>query len=399
MRPESPPDPARRRSYPGAMAFAAALSEHPLPTHATGEVVGEVLERLGEGPDLAILFVAAAHTGVMEDIASTVRHLLRPNVLIGCTAGTVVGAGREVEEQPAISLWAGRIPTVVAHRLAAVRTPDGAAITGFPRPDDLPPDAAAVIVLADPYTFPSEEFLVGLREQVGVQLPVIGGLASAARGPGGNRLVLDGHVLGDGAVAVVLGGVDVETVVSQGCRPIGDPMVVTSGEGSMINELAGRNALERVQDVLRSLSPDEITLAQQGLHLGRVIDERKVEFERGDFLVRNVLGADRSTGAVAIGDEIEIGATVQLHIRDAESADEDLRQLLDGRRADGALLFTCNGRGTHLFGDDDHDATIVTETLDGAPLAGMSCAGELGPVGGRSFLHGFTASLLLLRDR
>ena len=381
------------------MPFAAALSEHPLPTHATGEVVGEVLERLGEQPDLAVLFVAASHTGAIEDIASTVRQVLRPRVLVGCTAGTVVGAGREVEDQPAVSLWAGRIPTVVVHRLAAMQTPDGAVITGFPPADDLPPDAAAVLVLADPFTFPSDEFLAGLRDQVGVRLPVIGGLASAARGPGGNRLVVDGHVLTDGAVAVVLGGVDVETVVSQGCRPIGDPMVVTSGEGSMIRELAGRNALERVQDVLRALSPDEITLAQQGLHLGRVIDERKIEFERGDFLVRNVLGADRSTGAVAVGDEVEIGATVQLHIRDAISADEDLRQLLDGARADGALLFTCNGRGTHMFGEDDHDASIVSETLDRAPLAGMSCAGELGPVGGRSFLHGFTASLLLLRDR
>lgn len=381
------------------MPFAAALSEHPLPTHATGEVIGEVLERLGDQPDLAVLFVAAAHTGAMEDIASAVRQVLRPRALIGCTAGTVVGASREVEDQPAVSLWAGRIPTVAVHRLAAVHTADGAAITGFPLADDLPPDAAAVLVLADPYTFPSEEFLVGLREQAGVELPVIGGLASAARGPGGNRIVVDGHVVTDGAVAVVLGGVDVTTVVSQGCRPIGTPMVVTGGSGSMIHELAGRNALERVQEVLRSLPPGDVTLARQGLHVGRVIDERKIEFERGDFLVRNVLGADRSTGSVAVGDEIEVGATVQLHIRDAASADEDLRRLLDRAHADGALLFTCNGRGTHLFGDDDHDASIVSETLHGAPLAGMSCAGELGPVGGRSFLHGFTASLLLLGDR
>jgi small ligand-binding sensory domain FIST len=379
--------------------FAAALSEHPLPTHAVGEVVGEVLERLGEEPDLAVLFVSAAHTGAMEDIASTVRQVLRPRTLIGCTAGTVVGPSREVEDQPAISLWAGRIPTVAAYRLVAVRTPDGAAITGFPPAEDLPPDAAVVLVLTDPFTFPAEEFLGGLRDQAGVELPVIGGLASAARGPGGNRIVLDGHVLSDGGVAVVLGGVDVDTVVSQGCRPIGSPMVVTRGDGSMIHELAGRNALERVEEVLRHLPPDDIAMAQHGLHLGRVIDERKAEFERGDFLIRNVLGADRSTGSVAVGDEVEIGATVQLQVRDAASADEDLRDLLLGRSANGALLFTCNGRGTHLFGDDDHDATIVSESLDNAPIAGMSCAGEVGPVGGRSFLHGFTASVLLLRDR
>jgi small ligand-binding sensory domain FIST len=176
-------------------------------------------------------------------------------------------------------------------------------------------------------------------------------------------------------------------------------MVVTSGDGTMIKELAGRNALERVQEVLRALPPDDVILAQRGLHVGRVIDERKATFERGDFLIRSVLGADPNTGAVAVGDEIEVGATVQLQVRDADSADEDLRDLLYARSADGVLLFTCNGRGTHLFGVEDHDAQVLSDHLGRVPLAGMSCAGELGPVGGRSFLHGFTASVLLLHDR
>lgn len=381
------------------MPFASALSEHPVPTQAVGEVVGEILETLGDAPDLALLFVAAAHTGALDDMAAAVRTLLRPRVLVGCTAGTVVGVDREVEDGPAVSLWAARLPTVEAHRLTIVTTGEGPAIAGFPAAADLPADAAAVIVLADPYTFPAEELLKGLPEQVGVDLPVVGGLASAARGPGGNRLVLDDRVSTDGAVAVVVGGVGVTPIVSQGCRPIGDPMVVTAGDGQMIKELAGRNALERVETTLRRLSPDDIALAQHGLHLGRVIDERKATFDRGDFLVRNVLGADRSSGAVAVADEIDVGATVQLQIRDATSADDDLRHLLAARHADGALLFTCNGRGTELFGDDDHDARALGEALDRPPLAGMSCAGELGPVGGRSFLHTFTASVLLLHDR
>ena len=381
------------------MPFAAALSEHPLATHAVGEVVGGVLEGLGDRPDLAVLFVGAAHTGAMEDIAAAVHRLLGPRALIGCTAGTVVGIDREVEDHAAISLWAGRLPTVEVHRLTATHTTQGVAVTGFPAAEDLPPDASAIILLADPFTFPAEEFTLGLRSRAGIGLPVVGGLASAARGPGGNRLVLDDVVLDDGAVAVIVGGVDVTTIVSQGCRPIGEPMVVTSGEGTMIRELAGRNALERVQEILRALPPDDLVLAQRGLHLGRVIDERKAEFERGDFLIRDVLGADPASGAVAVGDEVEVGATVQLQVRDAYSADEDLRDLLYARSADGALLFTCNGRGTHLFGEEDHDATLVSDLLDRAPLAGMSCAGELGPVGGRSFLHSFTASVLLLSDR
>ena len=381
------------------MPFAAALSEHPVPSHAVGEVVGEVLERLGPAPDVAVLFVSAGHTGAVEDIARAVRELLLPAALVGCTAGSVVGVEREVEDQPAISLWAARLPTARAYRLAAVASPDGAAITGVPELGDLPPDAAVVLVLADPFSFPTEELLVGLRAQLGVELPMVGGLASAARGPGGNRLVVGDRIHSDGAVALVLGGVEVEAVVSQGCRPIGEPMIVTAGEGSMIRELAGRNALERVQEVLRALPPDDLDLARRGLHLGRVIDEHQATFGAGDFLVRGVLGADSGTGAVAVGDELEVGATVQLHVRDAASADHDLRQLLAGRRADAALLFTCNGRGTQLFGEEDHDATVLSDALDRAPLAGMSCAGEIGPVGRHSFLHTFTASALLLRDR
>jgi small ligand-binding sensory domain FIST len=375
------------------MPFADALSEHPLATHAVGEVVGEVLDRLGPAPDLAILFAGAAHTGAMDDIVRAVNELLEPAVLVGCTASTVVGRSREVEDAGGLSLWAATGMKADAFVLRV----DGNAIRGFPSADELPADATALLVLADPFSFPTEELLEGLRDQAGIHLPVIGGLASAGRGPGGNRLIRDHDVRSDGAVLVVLRGVEVDAVVSQGCRPIGDPMIVTAGEGRIARELAGRPALERVQDVLRSLPPEDLLLAQRGLHVGRVVDESKARFERGDFLVRTVLGADSSNGAVAFGDEIEVGATVQLHVRDATSADEDLRQLMAGQEADGALVFTCNGRGTHLFGVPDHDAIVVNDALGSVPIAGMSCAGEVGPVGGRSYMHGFTASIALFR--
>ncbi len=380
------------------MPFAAALSQHPLATQAVGEVTGQILERLGAAPDLAVLFASASHVGAMEDIAGAVHSLLQPDALIGCTAASVVGGPHEVEDQPALSLWAGRFGRAVALRLAAVPHDGGMAITGFPDPDTLPHDAAALLVLADPFSFPADVFLTGLRDQVGCDLPVVGGLASAARGPGGNRLVFGPDVVSDGAVAVVVCGVEVATVVSQGCRPIGDPMTVTRGEGHLLYELAGRPALERVQELVASLAADDLALAQQGLHVGRVIDEHKLDYSRGDFLIRNVLGADPGAGAVAVGDEIDVGDTVQFQVRDARSADEDLRALMAGTQGDGALLFTCNGRGSNLFTVPDHDAGIVSDAVDGAPVAGMSCAGELGPVGGSSFLHGFTASVVLFED-
>jgi small ligand-binding sensory domain FIST len=222
-------------------------------------------------------------------------------------------------------------------------------------------------------------------------------MASAAAGPGGNRLVIGTRVLTHGAVGAFLGpSVDVATIVSQGCRPVGSPYVVTSSERNIVYELAGRPALERLQELARSLPDDERKLLSAGLHFGRVIDERRSEFHRGDFLIRNVLGGDAQTGAIAVGDVVDVGATGQFQVRDAAAADEDLRELLAGAHGDAALLFTCNGRGTRLFGVPDHDATVVAEAVPRATVAGMSCAGELGPVGKRNFLHGFTASVVLL---
>jgi small ligand-binding sensory domain FIST len=169
---------------------------------------------------------------------------------------------------------------------------------------------------------------------------------------------------------------------------------VTKSVGTLIEELASEPALPRLLRTIEGLDVRDRNLAARGLHLGRVVDERKDVYERGDFLIRNVLGALREREAVAVGDEVDVGSIVQFQVRDADSADEDLRELLAGRAASGAVVFTCNGRGTHLFGEPHHDAEVVAAVADGA-TAGMFCAGELGPVGSRSWLHGFTASVLL----
>jgi small ligand-binding sensory domain FIST len=184
-------------------------------------------------------------------------------------------------------------------------------------------------------------------------------------------------------------------VVSQGCRPIGSPFVVTRSERNVVAELAGEPALERLRTIAEAASEEERALLQRGLHVGIVVDEHRSEFGRGDFLVRNVLGGDRATGSIAVGDVVEVGQTVQFHVRDADAADEDLRELLVGRSAQAALVFTCNGRGRHLFGVADHDAAMLDDLVGPIPAAGAFCAGEIGPVGGRNFLHGFTASVAL----
>ena len=379
------------------MPFAAALSLHPVAAHAVGEVAGEVLEKLGPSPDLAMLFVTPPHAGALEDAAAATTSVLEPRTFLACAAVSVVGTGREVEEEPGVSLWAARFGPTAPLRLEASSGAEGTGLTGWPQA--LPFEPQALVLIADPFSFPIDALYEELADRH-PGLPVIGGNASAARGPGGNRLVLDGRVFTSGAVGAFLGpGVDVKTVVSQGCRPIGQPYVVTRAQGNVVYELGGEPALQRLVGMASSGMPEEdVRLIDRGLHLGQVIDEHKLDFGRGDFLVRNVIGADQDSGAIAVNDVVDVGTTVQFHVRDAATADEDLRHLLAGHDADAALLFTCNGRGVRLFGAPHHDAAVMQDRL-GVPTAGFCAAGEFGPVGGRNFVHGFTASIALLQDR
>jgi small ligand-binding sensory domain FIST len=370
---------------------AAALSEHPVATEAVGEVVGEVLDTVGAAPDLAALFVTTPHTGALEDMAPAVAATLEPKVLVGATAGAVLAGRRGVEETAAVALWAGRLDAPVRPtRLTARQTPDGWSLEGL----DNAGDDGTLVVVADPFTFPVAALLDEARRRT-PGLRVIGGLASAARRPGGNRLVLDGALFADGAVgALVSPGPD--TVVSQGCRPIGQPLTVTRADGRLLLELGGRPALERLMATLEALPEHERALAASGgLHCGIVVDEHKVDFSPGDFVIRGVLGVDREQGAVAVGDDVDTGAVVQFQVRDAATAGEDLMARLSGRHAGGALVFTCNGRGTAMFGSPHHDAAVLQDVIGPVAAAGMSCAGEIGPVGGRNVLHGFTASIAL----
>jgi len=382
----------------GSRRFAAGLSQHPSPAVAVGEVLGQVLDALGPDnpPDLALLFVTPPHSGALEDSARAIRELLKPRSLLGCAAVSVVGGAREVEQSPGVSLWAGMTGPVTPFHLTVVETPDGQTVTGWP--DEIPDDPSALLLLPDPFSFPTDSVLQRLHgDQPG--LTVVGGMASAARGPGGNRLVIDDRVVSAGAVGAFLpSSLSVTTVVSQGCRPVGTPYVVTRAEDNVVYELGGKSALERLQEVAAGASEADRRLLSQFIHVGRVIDERKTDYDRGDFLIRNVLGADPRAGAIMVNDLVEVGATLQFQVRDAASAGEDLAQLMGARTSHAGLLFTCNGRGSQMFTTPDHDASVVSDALGGAPLAGMFCAGELGPIGGRNFVHGFTASVVLFQE-
>lgn len=374
------------------------------PVEAVDAAVAQVAAELGGAtPTLAITFLGAAHTAAADTIAERIRAELGPDHLLGATAGGVIADSNELEEETALSVWAVHLPgaSLTPLRYPAPVDPAESADAGeVPQGVEWaePPETAdALLLLADPVSFPAPAFLSWLG-QARPSLPVSGGMASGMVQPGGNRLLLDDAVFDDGAVAVALDGVRVRTLVSQGCRPVGSSYVITGAERNLLQELGGSPPVERVREIYQAAPPEDQQRMQAGLHIGTAIDEYKEEFGRGDFLVRGVLGAQQDTGALVVGDLLDVGQTVQFHVRDASSADEDLRELLARFAEDGApsagLLFTCNGRGQQLFQEPDHDAGLVRDTLGGLPLAGFFCAGEFGPVGSRSFVHGFTASVL-----
>jgi small ligand-binding sensory domain FIST len=379
--------------------IGAGLSTLDDTAKAFEEAASAAREQLRADAALAIVFASHSHLESIEEALAVVDELLGPRDLIGCCAQGVVGPGREVEVGAGASVWAAALPgsEVETFHLTTRPEGEGAVIDGLPDPGG----ADLVLLISDPITFPAERLLDSLAlEQPG--LPVVGGIASGARSVEDAVLFRGREPLDDGAVGAVLRGVDVLPCVSQGAAPIGPEMVITAAEQNLVLELASKPALERLGDVIAELEPRERALAATGLLLGVVIDENKPAYERGDFLIRGLLGADQSTGALAIGDRPRVGQTVRFHVRDAQSADEDLNAALalqtaalGDRSPSGALLFTCNGRGRHMFSVPHHDADALAQSLDGAPVSGFFCAGEIGPVGGRNFLHGFTATIAL----
>jgi small ligand-binding sensory domain FIST len=379
-----------------AVTVAVGLSESFDPVEAFSEAAGQAATGLDAPCDLCLVFAGAPHLGHGKWILSTVHEVLAPRRLIGCGAGGVVGPGREIEEGPAAVVWAASMPgaELSTHHFEVEQRGDGFRVLGIPDGEDL---GEAMVVLADPYSFATEALLERLAE-LAPGMPVLGGLASAAAA-GSASLFRDGDVVGGGAVACSLSGVSLMPCVSQGALPVGPEMTITAAEGNVIAELASKPAIERLQEAIGSLDPREQRLAAAGLMLGIVIEENRPEYRRGDFLVRPVLGADTEAGTIAVGERVRIGQTVRMHVRDGASADEDLRDALRTQvaalgdsPAAGVLVFTCNGRGSHMFEVPDHDAMAIEGAL-GVPAGGFFCAGEIGPVGGSNFLHGFTATM------
>ena len=381
----------------GALVLAADAGA------AARRAVREARASLGASPSFAVLFASAHFSGSAPALVAAVAAETGGVPLIGCLAEAVAGGAREVESGPAVSLWlAADLGPVETFAMDFVRTASGGAFGGYRFG---PADPAGLhLMVCDPFTFPAGDLLTHLNQHVPGAV-VMGGMASGGLRSGQSLLFLDDRVVTHGAVGAHLPRARIHPLVAQGCRPVGDPYTVTRADGNLVIELGGRPPLARLREMAAALPVREQELLARGAHLGIVIDEYRAEPGPGDFLVRGIAGADPESGAIAVGSELEVGQTVQFHVRDARSADEDLRRILvreaaalDGRPLAGALLFTCTGRGTRMFAEPDHDTGLLAQALGQIPVAGFFCDGELGPVGGQNFLHTFTASIALFPD-
>ncbi|MSQ15374.1 MAG: hypothetical protein EXR50_05880 [Dehalococcoidia bacterium] len=391
------------------MKWSSHVSEKKTAWEAVSECAYEINRQLaGEIPDLAIVFVSKHFADEYGIIPSMVRDRLNGASLIGCSADGVIGGGHEVEGRPALAITAGFLPEVSV-RTFHLRDRD--------LPDmDAPPSAweeligveavkePQFVILADPFSFHAENFLLGMDYAYPNSVK-IGGLASGGADAGSNAIYLGNDALSSGLVGVALSGnIMIDTVVAQGCRPVGRPMTITRCQSNTVLEMDGLPPLQVLQNIFESLNESDKKLLQHSLFLGVGMDELRDEHRHGDFLIRNLLGMDAKHGAISVGAYLREGQTVQFHLRDAQTSAEDLDLLL-GQYAgqeeclpgEGAVLFSCLGRGYDLYGRADHDTNMFMSKVGAMPLGGFFCNGEIGPVGSTTYLHGYTSSFGIFR--
>ena len=393
------------------MHWGSSISTNGALESALAECEEAVRSQLdGDEPDLVLVFASVDFDRQAASLGAEVRQRFPAATVIGCTGAGVIGGGREVERSAAISITAAHLPGV---HISAFHLTDG----DLPSPDDPPnawegtvgasPDAEPhFILLADPFRMNAEELLAGL-DCACPAAAKIGGLASGGSGPGSHGLYLNEVVHRDGVVGVALtGNLVVDTVVAQGCRPIGEPMRVTSADRNMLLGADDKPPMEALRVLFERSSARDRELMQRNLFLGVAMDPLIENARAGDFLIRNILGTDAARGGLAIGTALREGQVVQFHVRDADTSAEDLRDALadyvqgiGDRRAAAALMFQCTGRGSFLYGEEGHDTGVFNETVGALPMGGFFCNGEIGPVGGSTYLHGYTSSFAIFRER
>ena len=354
-------------------------------------------------PDLLWIFVSPAFAEAYELILDILRDIFQGAQVVGCSGGGVLAAGAEVEHhEPALAAMAAVLPgvTTTIRHLETPEFPPEVDVEAWQRFVGVPAEPVpAFILLPDPFTSDVDRLMAAL-DRAYPEAPKIGGLVSGGSRSGDHALYAGDVRRNRGAVVVALqGNLSVQTVVAQGCRPVGEPMLVTKCQDNTVLELNQKRPTDVLQELADTL-PQSI-FSRHGFFIGVEMRDQR-EYQAGDFLVRNLLGVERSSGGLVVGAMIKQFQAVQFHVFDREAAVLDLSSQLESQAsahgaADGALLFSCLGRGQGLFNEPAHDSGRVREYLGAPALAGFFCNGEIGPVGGRTFLHGYTSAIAVFR--
>jgi small ligand-binding sensory domain FIST len=380
-----------------ARVFVGKYSEK-----AVIEVAVSLRHEIGTNASLGLLFLTQEWHPHLEDTLELIRLHGHVPQLVGCSGWGIIGSRREIEHAPGFSLILFSLPAdsfaVLPISERQIEESSGAdywcTVTGLSAQD-----VTSWIVLANPYFGGAEGWLEEWSAAY-PKVPILGGLASSTNSE--IFLLRDGEVSGAPVLAIAMKhGLLVRSLVSQGCRPIGDPLPITKAEQNLILEIGNLPAYQALEAAFLSIPAEQRVSVRNNLFLGLAVSEYIEEFKQGDFLIRNILGADPQIGALAVGAHPRVGQTVQFQLRDSKSAREDLVLASENVKtglsgAIGILLFSCAGRGKGLFGISDHDAETLANILGDIPLAGFFCNGEIGPVGGKTFLHGYTASAAIL---
>lgn len=382
-------------------AAASILCPHPFSETSVIQAARECLERLGTNPSLAWVFASADYRPHLRDFLELLQLHAHAPLLLGGSASGLIGSAEESEGASGFSLLLVSLPQT---RLTPLSFSEQVA-------DDFHPtqwrdlagagaDSEAWIVLGNPLAMAAEPWLATWSKAF-PGVPVLGGLASG--GPRGDDVFLfhNRDTVEAGVALGLRGGVRLHSVISQGCRPIGEPHAITGADENVITSIGSLPAYERLQESFDSLSPEEKARAAGNLFAGLALNEYVDDFKTGDFLIRNLLGADAESGSIALAAYPRLGQTLQFQLRDRLSAHEELHSLLknaahEGIRPIASLLFACGGRGTSLFGSPHHDAAAIQHQFGQIPCAGLFCNGEIGPVAGKNFVHGYTAAIGLL---
>jgi len=390
------------------MRIASAISNVPSQYALVKDLEEQLKGSLqNQTPDLLLVFISSALISTFADIVADLKASMNPRNLLAISAESVIGTDQEIEGAPAVSALAmafGKSVTVTTFHLNEDEWPalltDDEALFARLNTEDL----RAFFMAADPFTTPVVQFLDACS-RLFPTAPIVGGMASGMQQAGEARLAIDDDIFSSGLVGVSFAGnIEVDCVVSQGCRPVGPTFEITRCDKNIIQQLDGRPALTVIEEMITTLPlHDRQLLATGGLQIGRVVDQGKGNLGKGDFVMRSLLGVRRETGAILVGDVIATGQILQFHLRDAKSAEEDMRLLLEGeiQLADppaAAVLVTCNSRGVRFFDMPHHDVTLTRQILGNIPIAGFFAAGELGPIAQKNFIHGHTAALALFRQ-